>query len=118
MPESRLKSEVFPAPFGPMIPSSSPSRTSRPTSATIVAPPMSSPRPRVARTVALTRLLERADRRLQVPRRERLHRHGLPAASALAQAHLEHGLEQRVILLADPVDPLRADELPALEGGD
>ena len=34
-PESRLKSVVFPAPFGPMIPMSSPPRTSSETSATM-----------------------------------------------------------------------------------
>ena len=45
-PESRLKSVVLPAPFGPMTARNSPSRTSSPTSATIVAPPMSSPRSR------------------------------------------------------------------------
>ena len=48
-PESRLKSVVLPAPFGPMIPTNSPAETSSETSATIRAPPMSSPRFRVAR---------------------------------------------------------------------
>ena len=55
-PERRLKSDVLPAPFGPITPSNSPSRTSSPTSATMVAPPMSSPRSCVARIGdALTR---------------------------------------------------------------
>ena len=55
-PETRLKSVVLPAPFGPITASSSPSRTSSPTSATMVAPPMSSPRSLVARIGdALTR---------------------------------------------------------------
>ena len=49
VPESRLKSVVLPAPFGPMMPTSSPARTSSETSATMRAPPMSSPRSRVAR---------------------------------------------------------------------
>ena len=34
-PESRLKSVVLPAPFGPMIPTNSPARTSSETSATM-----------------------------------------------------------------------------------
>ena len=49
MPEKRLNSDVLPAPFGPMIPRSSPFATSRLTSTTIFAPPMSSPRLLVAR---------------------------------------------------------------------
>ena len=73
-PERRLKSVVLPAPFGPMMPSSSPCRTSSPTSATMVAPPMSSPRPEVSRMCAVKlALLEGRHRRLQVARRARLH---------------------------------------------
>ena len=60
-PETRLKSVVFPAPFGPITARSSPSRTSSSTSATIVAPPMSSPRFLVARIGdVLTRYLASA----------------------------------------------------------
>src|SRR5882757_4937480 len=101
MPERRLNNEVFPAPFGPMIPSSSPSATSRLTSATMEAPPMSSPRLRVARmvggfmTVALrSLLLERRDRRLDVTRRDRLqHLDAEVAAARRQELHLDHRLQ-------------------------
>src|SRR3954447_2013515 len=120
MPEKRLNSEVLPAPFGPMIPSSSPSATSRLTSTTILAPPMSSPRLRVARIGGfVNRLLERRDGGLDVAGRDRLQH--LDAEVALAvrkQLHLEHRLQHRVILLADPLLALRGEELPALERAD
>src|SRR5215208_3854072 len=125
-----------------MTPRNSPSRTSRLTSATIVAPPMSSPRFRVARIGAYSApapaepalpLLggsveptppvialplarrERSDRGLQVARRERLHRHRLQLPLHRLQLHREHRLQQRVVLLADPVDALRPDELEPLQ---
>src|SRR5690349_22943048 len=105
MPESRLKSEVLPAPFGPMIPSSSPSATSRLTSTTIFAPPMSSPRLRVARIGGfVNRLLERRDRRLDVAGRDGLqHLDAEVAAARRHELHLEHRLQHRVILRADPL---------------
>src|SRR3954469_21676819 len=120
MPESRLKSVVLPAPFGPMIPSSSPSATSSETSATILAPPMSSPRLRVARTGGFTQLLaEGMDGRLSVARRHRLGPLCLPlAARLLEERHDEHRLDQRVVGLADTRYALRAEELPPLERGD
>src|ERR1044071_9321052 len=125
MPEKRLKSDVLPAPFGPMIPSSSPSATSRLTSTTIFAPPMSSPRLRVARIGGLIpsacrrSLLERRDGRLDVPRRDDL-RHLGDEVTALPrdELRLEHGLDHRVVRRADELLALRRLELPALERGD
>src|SRR3954453_904237 len=125
-PESRLKSVVFPAPFGPMMPSNSPSATSSETSATIFAPPMSSPRLRVARTGGfVTRrstsvgLREWMDGRLDVPRRNRLDPLRLPVAVVLLEERDdEHRLDQRVVSLADPRDAFRPEELPALERRD
>src|SRR3954468_6918128 len=110
MPDSRLNKDVLPAPFGPMIPSSSPSATSRLTSTTILAPPMSSPRLRVARiggfmSWLLPRLLlERRDRGRDVAGRDDL----LPldhevAAGARHELHLEHRLQHRVVLRTDPL---------------
>ena len=49
-PESKLKSVVFPAPFGPMITRNSPSRTSIETPSTIRTPPMRNPSPSVRNT--------------------------------------------------------------------
>src|SRR6266568_429983 len=122
MPDSRLKNDVFPAPFGPMIPTSSPSFTSSETSATIVAPPMSSPSDRVARMgVAPTcprGLRERLDGRLDVPGRDRLDHLWRPRALLLHQLHLEHRLEHRVVLRTDALLALRREELVPLERGD
>src|SRR5437016_12472460 len=99
MPERRLNNEVLPAPFGPMIPSSSPSATSRLTSATMEAPPMSSPRLRVARIGGFmpqrpaVSLLEGGDGRLDVTRRDRLqHLDAEVAAARRQELHLEHRL--------------------------
>src|SRR6266446_5330812 len=124
-PDRRLKSDVLPAPFGPMIPSSSPSATSRLTSATIFAPPMSSPRLRVARIggfmprVLRSLLFERGDGRLDVAGRDRLEDlHGEMAAGARNELHLEHRLQHRVILRTDPLLALGCEELPALERRD
>src|SRR5258708_25668650 len=107
MPDRRLNSEVFPAPFGPMIPSSSPSATSRLTSATMVAPPMSSPRLRVARIGGFMprppafALLERRDRRLDVSCRDRLqHLDREGAAGRRQDPHLGHPLPHRLGLRA------------------
>src|ERR671936_162806 len=121
MPDSRLNSDVFPAPFGPMIPSSSPSLTSSETSATIVAPPMSSPSERVARRCPpeFTRpLLERRHRRLHVPRRDDLDDLGRVAGALLHELNLEHRLDHRVILRPNPLLALGCEELPALERRD
>src|SRR3954451_24562117 len=120
MPERRLNRDVLPAPFGPMIPSSSPSATSRLTSTTILAPPMSSPRLRVARIGGLVnRLLERRDRRLDVAGRDGLlHLDDEVAAVARHELHLEHRLQHRVVLRADALLALRCEELPALERAD
>src|ERR671936_1369464 len=122
MPDSRLNSDVLPAPFGPMIPRSSPSFTSSETSATIVAPPMSSPSDRVARMgVAPTcprGLREGFDRRLHVSGRDRLDHLRRPRAPLLHQLHLEHRLEHRMVLRTDPLLALRREELVALERGD
>src|SRR6266404_7473239 len=125
MPDRRLNSEVLPAPFGPMIPSSSPSATSRLTSATMVAPPMSSPRLRVARIGGFMprppafALLERRDRRLDVSCRDRLqHLDGEVAAGGRQELHLEHRLQHRVVLRADVLLALWREELPALERAD
>src|SRR5215212_3028936 len=125
MPEKRLNSDVLPAPFGPMIPRSSPFATSRLTSATIFAPPMSSPRLRVARiggfipSEAGRPLLERRDRRLDVARRDDL-RHLGDEVTALARDELclEHGLDHRVVGSTDQLLALRSLELPALECAD
>src|SRR3954452_17057230 len=124
-PDTRLNSVVLPAPFGPITASSSPSRTSSPTSATIVAPPMTSPRSLVARIgIALTRVssvplaLHRRERRGglgRVPRPEPL-RDG--AGAVLLQLDAEHRLQRRVILRADRLEALRAQELVALEPRD
>src|SRR6266511_3741451 len=96
-----------------MIPSNSPSVTSSETSATIFAPPMSSPRFRVARTGGFTqRLAERFDGRLDVPRSDRLDDLGVVlAVRALRELNDEHRLDQRVVRLADPRDALRPHEL-------
>src|SRR3954447_9077855 len=97
-----------------MMPTSSPGGTSRLTSATIVAPPMSSPRFRVARIgggwpskararsrVAVSLELLR-DRRLDVAGRHRLQRHGsVVPVLALDELDDEHRLDHRVILGAD-----------------
>src|SRR5438105_3297979 len=105
-----------------MIPSSSPAFTSSETSATIVAPPMSSPSDRVARMgVAPTfrpRLRERLHRRLDVPGRDRLDHLRRPRALLLDELHLEHRLDHRVILRTDALLALGREELPALEGRD
>src|SRR3954468_12620000 len=120
MPDRRLNSDVLPAPFGPMIPSSSPSATSRLTSTTIFAPPMSSPRLRAARTGGLVNpLLERRDRGLDVAGRDGLrHLDDEVASPAGDELHLEHRLQHRVVVGADPLLALRREELPALERGD
>src|SRR5919204_4031788 len=125
MPESRLKNDVLPAPFGPMIPSSSPSGTSSETSATMVAPPMSSPSERVARIeVELTlsprreRLRERLDRGLDVAGRDRLDHLRRPLAFPADELDLEHRLDHRVVLRPDPLLALRGEELPPLERRD
>src|SRR5258706_15459119 len=120
MPDRRLNSEVFPAPFGPMIPSSSPSATSRLTPATMVAPPMSSPRLRVARIGAFMRagrpspLFERGrDGRLDVARRDGLQHLDVEVATAAGdELHLEHRLQHRVVRRADVLVALRRQELP------
>src|SRR5438270_4071624 len=122
MPERRLKNEVLPAPFGPMMPSSSPSATSRLTSATMEAPPMSSPRLRVARIggfmfrVLRLLLLECRDRRLHVAGRDRLqHLDAEVTAARREELHLEHRLQHRVVGGPDVLLALRREELPALE---
>src|SRR5829696_3316549 len=124
-PESRLKSVVLPAPFGPMMPTSSPARTSSETSTTILAPPMSSPRFRVARIGAevatipevrespLARLRRGDELPLDPGDDPRLP---LPVRS-LDQLHLEHRLNHRVVGRADVLLALRSDEAPALERG-
>src|SRR6476661_5705132 len=125
MPEKRLNSDVFPAPFGPMIPRSSPFATSRLTSTTILAPPMSSPRLRVARIGGFIRsgaarlLLERRDGRLDVARRDDL-RHLGDEVTALPgdELCLEHRLDHRVVGRADELLALGRLELPALERTD
>src|SRR4051812_28982149 len=103
-----------------MIPSSSPSATSRLTSTTMVAPPMSSPRLRVARIGGfVNRLLERRDGGLDVAGRDGLDDLDREVALAVReQLHLEHRLQHRVILRADPLLALRREELPALERAD
>src|SRR5919204_5975495 len=124
MPESRLKNDVLPAPFGPMIPSSSPSLTSRLTSATIVAPPMSSPRERVARMglAATSRvsfdLREGLWLRLHAARGHRFDHLRRPLALLPHELDLEHRLEHGVILPSDLLLPLGREELPALERRD
>src|SRR5438876_6223638 len=104
-----------------MIPSSSPSATSSETWATILAPPMSCPRVRVARIGGcVTRLRgERMHRRLDVAGRDRLdHLRLVLAVLLLHELDLEHRLDHRVVALADPLDALRPGELPAFEGRD
>src|SRR5205823_881126 len=108
-----------------MIPSSSPSETSRLTSATMVAPPMSSPRFRVARIggsmplrLAFV-LLERGDGGLDVAGRDGLE--DLDCVVAVLprnELHLEHRLQHRVILRPNPLLALGREELPALERAD
>src|SRR5665213_2827686 len=122
MPDRRLNSDVLPAPFGPMIPSSSPSATSRLTSATMFAPPMSASRLRVTRIGGFmpqrpaVALLERRDRRLDVARRDRLqHLDAEVAAARRHELHLEHRLQHRMVGRADVLLALRREELPALE---
>src|SRR3954462_11492656 len=125
MPEKRLNSDVLPAPFGPMIPRSSPFATSRLTSTTIFAPPMSSPRLRVARiggfipSEAARLLLERREGRLDVAGRDDL-RHLGDEVTALSgdELRLEHRLNHGVIGRADELLALRSLELPALERAD
>src|ERR1043165_2985810 len=104
-----------------MIPSSSPSATSRLTSTTIRAPPMSSPRLRVARIGGFVNrlLLERRDRGLDVPRRDGLqHLDAEVAVLRRHELHLEHRLQHRVILRTNPLLTLRREELPPLERAD
>src|SRR3954470_14706313 len=113
--EERVKSVVFRAPFGPMTASSSPSRTSSPTSVTIVAPPMTSPRSLVARIGdALTRESclyalaphGRHGRRGLVGVRGTEHFRAEPAA-VLHELHAEHRLQRRMILRPDRLEALR-----------
>src|SRR5579885_759404 len=103
-----------------MIPRSSPSATSRLTSTTIRAPPMSSPRLRVARIGGFNRsLLERRDRRLDVAGRDRLQDLGDEVAAVPGdELHEEHRLDHRVIRRPDVLLALRCEELPALERRD
>src|SRR3954451_20110874 len=103
-----------------MIPSSSPSATARLTSTTILAPPMSSPRLRVARIGGfVNRLLERRDGGLDVAGRDRLqHLDAEVAALRRHELHLEHRLQHRVVRGANPLLALRGEELVALECGD
>src|SRR3954447_4155952 len=103
-----------------MIPSSSPSATSRLATTTLLAPPMSSPRLRVARIGGLVnRLLEGRDGRLDVAGRDRLqHLDAEVAALGRHELHLEHRLQHRVVCGADPLLALRREELVALERGD
>src|SRR5437868_1253871 len=122
-PVRRLKSDVLPAPFGPMMPRHSPAATSSETSATIVAPPMSSPRPRVARmgervTCRPARLLLLHQRRHHVAGRDALENDRHEAGPLRLQLDLKHRLEQSVILRPDIFRALRPDELPALERRD
>src|SRR4051794_21398031 len=124
-PDTRLNSVVLPAPFGPITASSSPSRTSSPTSATIVAPPMTSPRSLVARIgIALTRVssvplaLHRRERRGGLERVRRPEHLRDEARAVLLQLDAEHRLQRRVILRADRLEALRAQELVALEPRD
>src|SRR3954452_997594 len=121
-PERRLKSDVLPAPFGPMMPRHSPAGTSSETSATIVAPPTSHLSPRVERVAALTApLLERRDRRRGLVRRgrpEHLRHVAELRLRARDELHLEHRLQHRMVLRADRLEALRREELPALERGD
>src|SRR5512144_1684202 len=99
-PEMRLNSDVFPAPFGPMMATSSPARASSVTSSTMRAPPMCSPRPRVARigvpsTMDPIRLLLLLGWR-DVLRLERLRGHAHPLVALLhelrEEVRLEHGV--------------------------
>src|SRR5215207_4304857 len=105
-----------------MIPRNSPSRTSRSTSATMVAPPMSSPRLRVARIGGASPMgvlvLEGRDRWRDSPHRERCDRDRLPLSTHSPQPDVEHRLEHGVVGLPDLLLALRADEPPALESGD
>src|SRR5664279_6243740 len=103
-----------------MIPSSSPSATSSETSTTIFAPPMSSPRLRMAMIGELTPwLLERRDRRLDVAWRDGLDDlDGEVALAVVHELHLEHRLEHRVIGRADVLLALRREELPTFERAD
>src|SRR3954462_13777118 len=116
MPDRRLNSEGFPAPCGPMIPRSPPSAPPGLASATMRAPPMSSPRLRVARIGGfVTRLLEGRDRGLGVAGGDRLqHLDDEVAALAGDELHLEHWLQHRVVGSADVLLALRREELPAL----
>src|SRR5437868_12756946 len=108
-----------------MIPSSSPSATSRLPSTTILAPPMSSPRLRVARiggfipTGRPSLLLEGRDGRLDVSGGGGLrHLHDEVVVGARQELYLEHRLQHRVIRGADELLALRREELPALERAD
>src|SRR3954452_16270953 len=95
-PERRLKSDVLPAPFGPMMPRHSPAGTSSETSATIVAPPTSHRSPRVERIDApIAPLLERRDRGGGLVRARRpQHPRGVAELRvALDELHLEHRLQ-------------------------
>src|SRR5829696_6873447 len=118
-PESRLNSEVLPAPFGPITPRNSPGATSSETSATIVAPPMSSPSFSVARTGAMLAgprrasaplALEAGDRRRRLVGGRRPEHLRLPCLPDLAQRHAEHRLQHRVILRPDRLPSLRRAE--------
>src|SRR6266511_6408414 len=112
-PESRLNSDVLPAPFGPMIPTSSPGATSRETSATMIAPPIVSPRSRVARMGVGTRSLP-ADGllgRRRLGRRDRAEHLRHEPASVLRELQLEHRLEHGMVGLANLLRALRCQEL-------
>src|SRR6266536_4552862 len=104
-PERRLKNDVLPAPFGPIIPTSSPRRTSSETPDTIVAPPMSSPRFRVTRiedallTTPACRFSgslprDRLVRWCGLVRRRRAQHRWDVAAAGLVQLDAEHRLQR------------------------
>src|SRR5947207_8634445 len=126
-PEIRLKRDVLPAPFGPITPRNSPSATSSETSATIVAPPMSSPSSSMARIGAgatipkcrcgpeeLLALEARRDRRRRLVGAGGPEHLGRPDVLHLLQGDAEHRLQHRVILRPDRLPALRREELPAL----
>src|SRR3712207_4437760 len=117
-PDSRLNSEVLPAPLGPMTAMNSPGATSRVTSETITAPPMAQVRPATCSTGApvwraagaeAAEVLDTAagsrirrsgggDRRGGGLGVEGLDQHRDVLAALLLQAGLEHRLQQRVVL--------------------
>src|SRR5690606_7836620 len=122
-PDTRLNSEVFPAPLGPMTARNSPSETVMDTPSTMTAPPTDQLRSLRTRTGAggegvgevITSL---RDWGFHVGGRDFRDQFGDSVCAAADQPHLVHGLEERVVFRPDGQGAFHAFEGPAFQGFD